>query len=49
MPGKRYATKDGPGYMMQVSLKEAHCTYLAEHQAKCVSLGKIAALRAKNI
>ncbi|XP_052084922.1 uncharacterized protein LOC127722119 [Mytilus californianus] len=49
LPQKRFATKDGPGYGMQISVKAAHSKYLAENHAKPVSLGKFAALRPKNV
>ncbi|WAR24882.1 hypothetical protein MAR_038551 [Mya arenaria] len=48
LPQKRYATKDGNGYAMQVSLKAAHSKYF-ENPTKAVSLGKFAALRKRNI
>lgn len=48
-PGKRYATKDGPGYLMQVSVAAARSKYLAEHPSCSVSLGKFAELRPKNV
>lgn len=49
LPQKRFATKDGTGYGMQISVKAAHSKYLAENHTKHVSLGKFAALRPKNV
>lgn len=48
LPQKKYATKDGPGYAMQVSIKAAHAKYTFENNSK-VSLGKFASLRKRNV
>ncbi|XP_060573349.1 LOW QUALITY PROTEIN: uncharacterized protein LOC132731228 [Ruditapes philippinarum] len=48
LPQKRFATKEGPGYAMQVSVKTAHAKYNFENH-KNVSLGKFAALRKRNV
>ena len=49
LPKKRYATKDGPGYSMQVSIEAAHLKYTSENPGKQVSLSKFASLRSKNV
>ena len=49
MPNKRFATKDGPGYIMQVPIRSAHSKYLSENKDKQVSLAKFASLRKKNV
>ncbi|WAR23449.1 LOW QUALITY PROTEIN: hypothetical protein MAR_037118 [Mya arenaria] len=49
LPQKRYATKKGPGYAMQVSVKAAHAKYNFENPTKKVSFGKFAALRNRNV
>lgn len=49
LPQKRYATKDGPGYAMQISLTAAHSKYLKENPGKKVSLGTFASLRKRNV
>ncbi|MES9901739.1 MAG: hypothetical protein ABW168_03535 [Sedimenticola sp.] len=49
MPQKRYTTKQGAGYLLQISLKAAHSKYITENPTKYVSLGKFSALRPKNV
>ena len=49
IPQKRFATRDGPGYVMQISLRAAHQKYLKENPTKYVSFGKFAALRKRNV
>lgn len=49
VPLKRYATKDGPGYLMQISVSAAWAKYNDENKSKKVSLGKFASLRPRNI
>jgi hypothetical protein len=49
VPSKRYATMQGPGYLMQVSIGAAHSKYLAENPTKKVSSGKFASLRPKYV
>ncbi|XP_050388651.1 uncharacterized protein LOC126820602 [Patella vulgata] len=48
LPMKRYATKAGPAYLLQMSLKAAHSKYQEEFHAKC-SYAKFARLRPKNV
>ena len=49
LPQRRYATKDGPGYVMHISMDAAHCTYLVEIPTKSVSLETFAALWKRNV
>lgn len=49
LPNKRFATKDGPGYIMQVPIRVAHAKYLNENPSNRVSIGKFASLRKKNV
>ena len=49
MPSKRYATKAGPGYLMQMSVMAAHHKYKAEYPVQHISYSKFAELRPKNV
>ena len=49
VPQKRYATKDGPGFLMLIPVDSAHAKYNAENPDKKVSLGKFASLRPKTV
>ena len=49
MPSKRYATKVGPGYLMQMSVMAAHHKYKAEYPVQHISYSKFAELRPKNV
>ncbi|WAR17806.1 VRTN-like protein, partial [Mya arenaria] len=49
LPQRRYTTKEGPGYALQVSIQAAHSKYNAEYPSKRVSLGTFAGMRPKNI
>ena len=46
VPQKRYATKKGPGYLMQLSVSATYLKYVRE-KGKIVSFGKFASLRPK--
>lgn len=48
LPQKRYATKEGPGYIIQVSVTETHSKFNKENQKK-VSLGRFAGKRPRNV
>lgn len=49
VPQKRYATKDGPGYLMQVSIRAAWNIYKAEFPQNKCSLGTFAKVRPRNV
>jgi hypothetical protein len=36
-PQRRFATKDGPGYLLLFSVKEVHAKYLNENKQETVS------------
>lgn len=48
VPQRRYATKDGPGYFLQMSIKESHSKYVQNYDDS-VSFSTFAALRPKNV
>ncbi|CAC5420906.1 unnamed protein product [Mytilus coruscus] len=48
VPQKRFATKEGPGYLMQVSIMAAHSKFTAEY-GRTVSLSKFAQVRPRNV
>ncbi|WAR10111.1 VRTN-like protein, partial [Mya arenaria] len=49
LPNKRYATKFGPAYLMQLTLKSAYRQFLAEHPNMNVGFTKFTLLRPKNV
>ena len=49
LPNKRYATKHGPGYLMQVSLKSAYLLFKKEHPDIKVGFTTFTLLRPKNV
>lgn len=49
LPQKRYATKEGPGYAMQVTLKVAFVQFLKENPFAAIGFSKFASLRPKNV
>ena len=48
VPQKRFANKDGAGYLMQISISNAWAIFTSEN-GKIVSLGRFAALRPRNV
>ncbi|XP_052762893.1 uncharacterized protein LOC128205359 [Mya arenaria] len=49
LPNKRYATKFGPAYLMQLTLKSAYRQFLAEHPNMNIGFTKFTLLRPKNV
>ncbi|WAR09182.1 hypothetical protein MAR_019140, partial [Mya arenaria] len=49
LPNKRYATKFGPAYLMQLTLKSAYRQFIAEHPNMNVGFTKFTLLRPKNV
>ena len=49
MPGKRYATKLGPGYLLQVPLQSAFELFKSVHPNLKIGFSKFASLRPKNV
>ncbi len=49
LPNKRYATKNGPAYLMGVTLKRAHRMFLLDHSTVKISFSKFCSLRPRNV
>ena len=49
MPEKRYATKEGPGFLLLSSVKEVYNRYKTENPQERVSFSTFAALRPRNV
>lgn len=49
MPEKRYATNEGPGYLLLSSVKEVYNRYKTENPQERVSFSTFAALRSRNV
>ncbi|XP_056020048.1 uncharacterized protein LOC125678236 isoform X3 [Ostrea edulis] len=48
VPQKRFATKEGPGYLMQVSVTAAYSKFISEY-GRIIGLSKFAQLRPRNV
>jgi len=49
MPQRRYATKDGPGFLLLMSIKEVYQKYKKEYKSEVVSFSTFACIRPKNV
>ena len=49
MPQKRYATKQGPGYLLQHSIQAAHIKYKKMYPTEMISYATFARLRPRNV
>lgn len=49
VPQRRYATKDGPGHLLLISVKEAYNKYKKENAQETVCFSTFASLRPRNV